>query len=125
MGQQTVNLLLEFAVNLVQHLKANQMIAYFEFVPVLQELLIDGLPVEQSAVGRLQIVQAIAGFAGGFIALGRDPRMKARSTRVVNADVGFQRATHSYLFTVQWNRDREQFSAQKNQRRARSEERRV
>src|SRR5260370_12233261 len=118
MDQQTVNLLLEFAVNLVENLKATQLIAYFGCVAAPQEFLIDGLAVEQSAVGRLQIVQAIAGFAGGFVALGRDPRMKARSTRVVNADVGFQRATQSYLFTFQWNRDREHFSARKTQSRA-------
>jgi len=39
--------------------------------------------------------------------------MKAGSTRVVNADVGFQRATQSYFFTIQWNRDASNLRAEK------------
>ena len=115
--QQAVNLLLKLAVDLVEHFKADQLIADFKLVAIMQEGIIDGGAVENRAVGRIEIGQTITRLGGLLARLSRDARMQARSARVAYPHVSFQRATQSYFFAVQRDGHGQQFAAQKDQRR--------
>ena len=55
-----MNLLLEFAINLVEHVEAQHVLADNYLVAVLQESFRDGEPVQQRAIGRTKIGDAIA-----------------------------------------------------------------
>src|ERR1700682_1836488 len=110
-----MDLLLKLAVNLVEHLKADQLIANLELVAILQHGLIDPFAVEDSSVGRVEVLQAVSRRASPGIVLGNDTSMQARGARVVDAYVGGERAAQSYLRSFQRNLHRKQFPAQEDQ----------
>src|SRR5438552_6112014 len=117
MDQQAMNLLLELTIDLVKHFEADQLIAYFELVAVLQKSLIDSLAVQDGPVGGVEIGQTILGFASALSLLGSNPSVQARSARIVDAYVSVKGTTHGHFGSVQRNRNRQQFSPQENKSR--------
>src|SRR5712692_8033426 len=115
--QQAVNLLLKLAVDLVEHFKADQLIADFKLVAIMQEGIVDGGAVENRAVGRIEIGQTITRLVLLLAWLSRNARVQARSARVAYPHVGFQRATQSYFPAIERDGHGQQFAAQEDQRR--------
>src|SRR6267378_7416475 len=115
MDQQAMNLLLKLPVNFVEHFEANQLISDFELVAVLQQGMVDPCAVEDGSVGRVEVLQKITRHAPLGVGLGNNAGMHARSARVVDADVGIERAAQSNFGAFQGNLHRQQFPAQKNQ----------
>jgi len=58
--QQAVNLLLKFAVDFIEHFKANQLIADLELVTILQESLVTGRPLRRVPLVESRSVKTIA-----------------------------------------------------------------
>src|ERR1700681_906425 len=98
-----MNLLLKLAIYLIEHFEADQLIAYFEFVTVLQESLSDRLAIQNRAVGRVEIGQAIANHSRLCIGLRADASVHAGRARVVDADVSVQSAPQGHFRAFQWN----------------------
>src|SRR2546423_9496912 len=118
MDQQAMNLLLKLSIDFVQHLKPNQLIADGEFVPIFEKSFVDRFAIQHRAVGRIEIYQAIASLTGFFITLSPNLRMQPRSLGIVDAHISIERPTEGHFGPLEWNRNCQQFSTQKDERRA-------
>ena len=112
-----MNLSLELAVDFVEHLETNQLLANLKLVAVFEKTGVDALAVEQSAVGRVEIAQTVSSLAGFFIPLAVDASMQSRRARIVDPNVRVERPPKRHLFTIERNLHSQQLATQKDQRR--------
>ena len=111
-----MDLLLKFAIDFVQHVETEEMITDYDLIAVVEVNLGNQLAVDQRAVGRAEIVITIlVCLVSGSMRAG-DAGMKARSARIVEAHVSFDRATNYYLVSLERNRHRHQFAAKGDER---------
>ena len=67
--EQAVNLALELAVDVVEQVEAQELLADGQLVAVLKVVVGDGLAVEERAVGRAEVGDAVARLARLRVAL--------------------------------------------------------
>src|ERR1051326_323355 len=82
--EQTMNLLLKLAIDFVEHLKTDQLLADFELVPVFKIRGFNSIPIQDGAVRRAEIRQAVSRLSSCGIALSRDPRVQPRRPAVAD-----------------------------------------
>src|ERR1700704_1513764 len=110
-----MNMLLELAINLIEHLETKKMIADFYFVTIIQKSLADRLPIELRAVCRAEIGNLVAHSISAEIALGGDACMLPGGTKVVDANVSLDRPSQHDLVTFKRYRDGHKFTAEENE----------
>lgn len=108
---------LVFAVDLIQHFKAQNVFADRYLVAVAEEVLAYLFAVNKRAVPRLAVGKHVL-FAAVRSFGERDLCMNTRDLCIVHADVRFESPAESDLFTFEWDGDCDQLSAQENQSRA-------
>src|SRR6267142_3977459 len=113
-----MNLLLELAVNLVEHLESKEMIANSYFVALVEHSFSDELTIKERAVGGFEISYPVACDHGVRIALSPDARMQSRSAKVIDAHVRLDGAAQYHVVALERNRHSHQLSAQEHEHRA-------
>ena len=116
MSQQTMNLLLKLAVNLIEHFEPKEMIANSYLVALIEQSFGDELTINQSAIGRFKISYAIARDHGFRIVFSPNARVQSRGTKVVDAHIGFDGTPKDDIVTLKRNWHSHQFATQENQR---------
>ncbi len=104
MREQAMDVRLEFAVNIVQQVEAQQVLADGELIAVFEESFDDGPSIEERAIGRAEVGDAKTTLARLGVALDGDARVDARGAGVVDAHVRFERAAQRHLFTFERDR---------------------
>src|SRR5437016_1386604 len=112
-----MNLLLELAVNLVEHLEAKKVITNRYLVALVEKCFGDGLTVEQRTVSRIKIAYCVAQAIVFQIGLCTDARMQTRSAKVVNTNICLHRASEDYPIALKWDGYGHQLAAQKDESR--------
>ena len=111
-----MDLLLKLAVNLIEHFEADQLIANFELIAILEHGLIDRFAVKDGSVGRVEVLQSITYQTGGGVGLSDNPSVQARGARVIDTYICIKRPAQSYVCSLQRNLHRQQFAAQEDER---------
>src|SRR6266550_5215846 len=109
MGQQTMDLLLKLAVNLIEHFKTKEIVTDSYLVTLIEERLFNKLTVEQGTVGRIKIFNFVTRDAGLRISLGTNARMQPRSAKVIDTDICLDRAPQDDFVSLKRNRHSHQF----------------
>jgi hypothetical protein len=98
--EQPVDVPLELAVDVVEEVEADEVLADEQLVAVLKQGVGDALAVDDGAVGRAEVADAETHLARGGVALGGDRGVEARGAGVVHAHVGLERAAQNDLVAL-------------------------
>jgi len=113
---EAVNLELVFAVDLVEQVETQDLLADRYLVAVLQRLFGDTLAVDECAAAGTKIGQYVIVLSRLLIEDLIDPGMAAGNCGIVDADVGFKGTAEDDFLAFEWDRHGDEFPAQKNER---------
>ena len=113
-----MDLLLKFTIDLIQHIEPKKMVSDYYLVAIVKYDVGNQLTINQRAISRTQIDNAIGGDVSFGINFGGNAGVHTRGAKIIEPDIGFDSATNCHLVAFQRNGHGHQLSSKRNQRRS-------
>src|SRR6185369_6518265 len=112
-----MDLLLVFAIDLVQKIKSQNVLADHDLIAILELFSAYSATVKECPVSRFEVGKKVIGSSRNVLDHFFYRCMHSRNLGIVNSDPGFERAPQHNLVPFERDRDSDQVASQKDKRR--------